>query len=68
MHARKRLARWVAERQEEGRRQWEVAAALGISPAMLSHLCSGKRSPGLQSALSIERATGISMKEWEVRR
>ena len=64
MHARKRLERWVTDREAEGQRRWQVAGTLGLSPSMLTKLLQGDRRPGLASAIAIEKVAGISMKDW----
>lgn len=56
------LTEWI---QASGMTRREVAFALGIGPAMLSLLESGKRKPSLSLAVRIEKLTGIRPAEWE---
>jgi plasmid maintenance system antidote protein VapI len=43
---------------------FKLAKATGYSASMASNILSGKRRPGLQGALRLERVTGIPVKTW----
>ena len=47
----------------KGKSQNQLARDLGISPAYLSQILSGKRRAPLLVALDIERVTGVSLRE-----
>lgn len=59
--ARSQFVEWVASHEET---QAGVAKLLGCSTAMVTHLLSGRRSPGLRTAISIERLSGIPAASW----
>lgn len=44
--------------------QQEAAEYLGLDAPYVSKLLSGTRSPGLDNAVKIERATGIPIEAW----
>jgi transcriptional regulator with XRE-family HTH domain len=44
--------------------QTQAADLLGIDRTYLSQLLAGKRQPGLTTAVSIERLTGIAIEAW----
>jgi transcriptional regulator with XRE-family HTH domain len=44
--------------------QREVAEHLGIHFTFVCQLIAGKRSPGLDNAIKIERLTGIPVEAW----
>jgi transcriptional regulator with XRE-family HTH domain len=44
--------------------QGELAERIGIGQSALSRLCSGKRSPRMDTMQRIREATGISLDEW----
>ena len=44
--------------------QREVAEYLGIHFTFVCQLVAGKRSPGLDNAVKIERLTGIPVEAW----
>lgn len=55
----------LAEYQDRThRKQFELAQYLSLTPAHLSQIMSGKRSPGLPTALRIERLTGVPAESW----
>lgn len=41
-----------------------LAEKSGYQPAMLSHIINGVRSPSLQGALRLQKASGISITVW----
>jgi transcriptional regulator with XRE-family HTH domain len=56
-----RLAQWI----ERGKlSQVEAARIIGIDKTQLSQILNDKRRPGLDNAVRIERATGISVEAW----
>lgn len=61
MTGRERLARWM-ERSRLNQRQ--TAQIFGVHFAYLSQILSGRRSPGLANAITIERETGIPVEAW----
>jgi transcriptional regulator with XRE-family HTH domain len=44
--------------------QKEAAEHLGFDHTFISQLLSGSRTPGLESAITIERKTGIAVEAW----
>lgn len=62
---REQLQSWIDRRfgQVHGR-QSEAADLLGVDQSYLSQLLSGRRQPGLTTAVSIERLTGIPVEAW----
>lgn len=53
--------------QEIDRRGWtqnELARRIGITSGHISHLMTGRRRPGLDLALRIERELGIKIQLW----
>lgn len=56
-----RLRQWI-ERSKLNQR--EAAQLLGFDQTFLSQLLNGKRSAGLDTALKIERVTGIVVESW----
>lgn len=58
---RERLAQWVDRSKLN---QLEAAQLIGIDPTQLSQILTGKRRPGLDNAVKIERATGIVVEAW----
>lgn len=56
-----RLGQWI-ERSKLN--QTEAAAVIGMEKTQLSHILNAKRTPGLQNAVKIERATGIPAEAW----
>ena len=44
--------------------QAALARMLGVSPGMVSHILSGRRTPSLVLASKIERLTGIPARAW----
>lgn len=44
--------------------QREAAEYLGFDETFVSHLVNGKRSPGLDNAIILERRTGIPVEAW----
>ena len=55
------LADWMRRR---GFTQADAARYFGCHRSLLSLLLSGERTPGLASALTIERLTGIPVEAW----
>lgn len=53
--------RWL--REKEGRRQYEIALAAGVTKAMLSAYETGKQSPSLRSLEQILEALGSDLVE-----
>lgn len=41
-----------------------AAFQLGVSAAMVSYICDGKRDVGLETAFRIQEVYGIPMEEW----
>lgn len=58
---RERLAQWL---QRAKVNQLEAAELIGIDKTQLSQILTGKRRPGLDNAIKIERATGIAVEAW----
>ena len=42
----------------------ETARTLGMHPTVISNLITGRRLPGRENAIKIERATGIPVEAW----
>lgn len=59
---RKQLADWMERRGFKS--QAQAARFLNIGKDLLCELLSGKRTPGLDNALIIERQTGIPVEAW----
>lgn len=47
---------------DRGMRQRDLAAAIRVTPAYMSCLMLGKKSPGLGTALDIAKALGVDLK------
>lgn len=45
-------------------KQYELADLLGMHFTTLSQVLAGKRRPGLDTALRIERLTGVPVESW----
>jgi transcriptional regulator with XRE-family HTH domain len=58
---RERLAEY---RKRSKLNQRELARLIGITDAYLSQVLSGKRFPGRENALLIERLTGVPVESW----
>ena len=58
---RQRLAEY---RKRSRLKQYELADLIGMHDTTLSQVLSGKRRPGLDTALRIEAATGIPVESW----
>lgn len=58
---RVRLRQWIDRSKLN---QLEAAEVMGFDKTALNHILTGKRTPGLQNALKIERATGIPVEAW----
>lgn len=58
---RKQLRDWMRRRQLNGR---EAAKLLGFHYTLLSNYVTGKRFPGRDNAVAIERETGIPVEAW----
>lgn len=56
-----RLRAWITR---SGRTSTEVAAALRISAAQLSHIVMGTRRPSLALAVRLHDVTGIPVAAW----
>jgi transcriptional regulator with XRE-family HTH domain len=61
MSGRERLALWL-DRSKLNQR--EAAVLLGMHFTHLNQILSGRRTPGLANAVTIERATGIPAEAW----
>ena len=61
MTAREQLSRYL-ERSHQTQR--ELARSLRITEAFLSQIMNGHRTPALPTAATIERVTGIPMRDW----
>jgi transcriptional regulator with XRE-family HTH domain len=57
----KQLKEWMHRRRFM---QTEAAKYLGFDPTFVSQLVNGARTPGLDNAIKIERATGIPVEAW----
>lgn len=55
------LKDWMRRR---GFNQADACRFLGFDGASMSNFCAGKRTPGLDTALRIERLTGIPVEAW----
>lgn len=55
------LKDWMRRR---GFKQADAARHLEVDEPYISVLCSGKRTPGLENAILIERRTGIPVEAW----
>lgn len=58
---RARLRQWLDKSKLS---QVKAAEIVGIDKGMFNHFLMGQRTPGLVSALRIERATGIPVEAW----
>jgi plasmid maintenance system antidote protein VapI len=58
---RERLRQWITRSKLQ---QNEAAAVIGMHPTQLNHILTGDRRPGLDTAVKIERATGIVVEAW----
>lgn len=58
---RSRLRQWIDRSKLN---QLEASEIIGFDKTALNHILTGKRTPGLQNALKIERATGIPVEAW----
>jgi plasmid maintenance system antidote protein VapI len=58
---RERLRQWIDRSKVN---QLEAAEIIDIDPTQLSHILTGRRRPGLDTAVKIERATGIAVEAW----
>jgi len=58
---RERLRQWIDRSKVN---QLEAAALIGIDHTQLSHILTGRRRPGLDTAVKIEQATGIVVEAW----
>lgn len=56
-----RLAQWIKRSRLN---QMEAAELIGIDQTQLSQILNGKRRPGLDNAVKIERATGLAVEAW----
>jgi plasmid maintenance system antidote protein VapI len=59
---RRQLADWMERRGFKT--QTQAARFLNIGKDLLCELLSGKRTPGLDNAIVIERLTGIPVEAW----
>jgi plasmid maintenance system antidote protein VapI len=55
------LRDWMRRR---GFKPAEACRFLGLDPADMSKFLSGKRTPGLETAIRFERLTGITVEAW----
>jgi transcriptional regulator with XRE-family HTH domain len=60
-HGREQLRDWIDRRHFNQR---EASEYLSTPEAMVSSWLSGRRSPGLENAVNIERLTGIPVEAW----
>lgn len=60
-NGRERLRQWI-DRSKINQR--EASALLGFDETYLSQILNGKRRPGLDTAVQIERVTGIAVEAW----
>lgn len=58
---RERLAEY---RRRSKLKQYELARLIDVTDAFLSQVLSGKRRPGRENAVKIERATGVPVESW----
>lgn len=58
---REQLADWIERR---GFQQQEAAVYLGLHSTEVSMYLSGRRTPGLDTAIQIERRAGIPVEAW----
>lgn len=58
---REQLTDWIARR---GFNQTEAAEYLGLHKAEISYYVNGVRTPGLETAVLIERLSGIPVEAW----
>lgn len=58
---REALQQWIDRRQVNQR---EAARIIGVDHTYLNQILSGRRTPGLDNAIQIERATGIAVEVW----
>lgn len=58
---RDRLKDWIERSRCQ---QQQAAEILGITPAYLSQILSGVRTPGLANAVKFEHITGIAAESW----
>jgi transcriptional regulator with XRE-family HTH domain len=61
MHGRDRLRLWIARTQLSQR---QVARLFGVHYTFVNQMLSGRRSPGIRVAVTIERETGIPVGAW----
>jgi transcriptional regulator with XRE-family HTH domain len=55
------LKDWMRRR---GFNQADACRFLGFDQASMSNFCAGKRTPGLETAIHLERLTGIPVEAW----
>lgn len=60
-NGRERLRQWIDRSKVD---QTEAAGLIGMHPTQLSHILNDRRRPGLDTAVKIERATGIPVEAW----
>lgn len=60
-HGRLQLADWIERR---GVNQREAAEILEMDHTFLNGILTGRRSPGLATAVAIERRTGVPVEAW----
>lgn len=58
---RDRLKAWIERSKLD---QVGAARVIGMHPTQLNHILTGKRRPGLDTAVKIEQATGIVVEAW----
>lgn len=65
LSGREQLQAWIERRFSTLHgKQSEAARLLGLDQSYLSQLLGGRRQPGLRTAVSIERLTGIPVEAW----
>ena len=60
-HARERLKGWIVRSKLS---QGKAADLLEVDRSYLSQILSGKRSPGLETAVHFESVTGVPVATW----
>lgn len=61
VHGREQLKDWLDRR---GFNQREAAEFLSMDFTMLNQILTGRRNPGLATAVNLERLTGVAVDAW----